>query len=109
MQLLILQLLWSVQSFFSGNSIKTIFGIGINNFQRNKYLLCSRNNLYAISTHAQEQYKGDGVAGRAAGYGIPAIKVDGNDIIAVYHATKVAREFACRNNKPIIVEALTYR
>lgn len=68
-----------------------------------------RNNLYAISTNANEQYRGDGIAGRAAGYGIPAIKVDGNDIAAVYHATKMAREFVCKNNKPIVVEALTYR
>ncbi|XP_065217668.1 2-oxoisovalerate dehydrogenase subunit alpha, mitochondrial [Planococcus citri] len=68
-----------------------------------------RNNQYAISTCADEQYRGDGIAGRAAGYGISAIKVDGNDIIAVYQATKLAREFILKNNKPIVMEALTYR
>ena len=42
-----------------------------------------RNNGYAISTPALEQYKGDGIASRGVGYGIDTIRVDGNDIFAV--------------------------
>lgn len=68
-----------------------------------------RNNGFAISTSAAEQYKGDGIAGRAAGYGMATIRVDGTDLFAVYNATKMAKEYALTNNKPIIVEAMQYR
>eukprot|EP00798_Chlamydomonas_sp_ICE-L_P021911 gene21911-28953_t len=50
-----------------------------------------RNNGYAISTPAREQYKGDGIAGRGSAYGMAAIRVDGGDIRAVYNAVKEAR------------------
>ncbi|KAG8273324.1 hypothetical protein J6590_023838 [Homalodisca vitripennis] len=69
----------------------------------------SRNNGYAISTPSSEQYRGDGIAGRAEGYGIAAIRVDGNDVLAVYNGTKAARQYAVKENKPVIIEAMTYR
>ena len=68
-----------------------------------------RNNGYAISTPTHEQYRGDGIASRAHGYGIAAIRVDGNDLLAVYEATRAAREYAVRESKPVLVEAMTYR
>lgn len=68
-----------------------------------------RNNGYAISTPANEQYRGDGLVSRAPSYGMAAIRVDGNDILAVYNATKKAREIAVTKNRPVIVEAMTYR
>jgi 2-oxoisovalerate dehydrogenase E1 component alpha subunit len=40
-----------------------------------------RNNGYAISTPAKEQYRGDGIASRGSGYGIDTIRVDGNDVL----------------------------
>uniref|UniRef100_A0A5S6QUU4 2-oxoisovalerate dehydrogenase subunit alpha n=1 Tax=Trichuris muris TaxID=70415 RepID=A0A5S6QUU4_TRIMR len=43
-----------------------------------------RNNGYAISTPVSEQYGGDGVAGRGPAYGLATIRVDGNDVFAVY-------------------------
>lgn len=46
---------------------------------------------------------------RAPSYGMAAIRVDGNDILAVHNATKKAREIAITNNRPVIVEAMTYR
>lgn len=69
----------------------------------------SRNNGYAISTPSSEQYKGDGIAARGIGYGIDTIRVDGNDIWAIYNATKTAREIAVKENKPVLIEAMTYR
>jgi len=53
-----------------------------------------RNNGYAISTPAAEQFAGDGIASRGIGYGIKTIRVDGNDVLAVYQATKLARSLA---------------
>lgn len=72
-------------------------------------ILFCRNNGFAISTPSSEQYKGDGIAGRGPAYGIAAIRVDGTDTLAVYNATKIARDYCLKNNKPIIVEAMSYR
>lgn len=69
-----------------------------------------RNNGYAISTPASEQYKGDGIASRGAGYGIETLRVDGTDIFAVYEATKAARQKALENGgRPILLELMSYR
>lgn len=68
-----------------------------------------RNNGYAISTPAEEQFAGDGIASRGIGYGVKTIRVDGNDALAVYAATKKAREIALAENCPVLVEAMTYR
>lgn len=68
-----------------------------------------RNNGYAISTPASEQYKSDGIASRAVGYGMDAIRVDGNDVLAVHIATQKAKEQVVRESRPMIIEAMTYR
>lgn len=68
-----------------------------------------RNNGYAISTPTSEQYRGDGIAARGPGYGILSIRVDGNDVFAVYNATKEARRRAVAENQPFLIEAMTYR
>ena len=68
-----------------------------------------RNNGYAISTPADEQYKGNGIASRGVGYGIKTIRIDGNDILAVVKATQIAREYALKENAPVIIEAMSYR
>ena len=68
-----------------------------------------RNNGYAISTSTKEQYQGDGIASRGVGYGIKTIRVDGNDLLAVYTATVAARDFAVNNNKPVLIECMSYR
>ena len=57
----------------------------------------------------KEQYRGDGIASRGPGYGMVTIRVDGNDIFAVYNATKAAREIAVKESRPVLIEAMTYR
>ncbi|KAJ9469388.1 hypothetical protein DIPPA_70163 [Diplonema papillatum] len=68
-----------------------------------------RNNGYAISTPAVDQYAGDGIYARGIGYGIRSIRIDGNDTLAVYSATKKARELSIEHNCPVLIEAMTYR
>jgi len=46
---------------------------------------------------------------RGQGYGMPAIRVDGNDVFAVYNAVKAAREMAVTQYRPCLIEAMTYR
>lgn len=68
-----------------------------------------RNNGYAISTHTDDQYKSDGIAPRGVAFGMPSIRVDGNDILAVYMATARARQIAVDEGKPTMIEAMSYR
>ncbi|BES69561.1 thiamine pyrophosphate-dependent dehydrogenase E1 component subunit alpha [Marinobacter nanhaiticus D15-8W] len=68
-----------------------------------------RNNGYAISTPAIEQFAADGVAPRAYGYKMDVIRVDGNDVLAVHEATRLARKMAVEENRPVLIEAMTYR
>jgi len=68
-----------------------------------------RNNHYAISTPSSEQYSGEGTAPRGLAYGIETVRVDGNDVFAVYEATKAARDKAKRDNVPVMIEAMSYR
>ncbi|MCG6657201.1 thiamine pyrophosphate-dependent dehydrogenase E1 component subunit alpha [Halomonas campisalis] len=68
-----------------------------------------RNNGYAISTPASEQFAADGIAPRAFGYRMHVIRVDGNDVLAVYQATQQARVIAVEQNQPVLIEAMTYR
>ncbi|WP_206484135.1 thiamine pyrophosphate-dependent dehydrogenase E1 component subunit alpha [Thalassotalea sp. G2M2-11] len=68
-----------------------------------------RNNGYAISTPSDEQYVGNGIAARGVGYGIKTLRIDGNDILAVLKAVQFARQYALKENKPIIIEAMSYR
>jgi len=68
-----------------------------------------RNNGYAISTPTKDQYAGDGIASRGIGYGMPVIRVDGNDVFAVYNATRAAKQMCVGDNTPVLIEAMTYR
>lgn len=68
-----------------------------------------RNNGFAISTPAQDQYHGDGILPRGVAYGMPSIRVDGNDALAVFKATRRAREIILERDTPVLVEAMSYR
>lgn len=68
-----------------------------------------RNNGFAISTPVKDQFRGDGIISRAAGYGMYCIRVDGNDPLAVHQATAKAREIALTESRPVFIELMTYR
>src|SRR2546426_9970089 len=70
--------------------------------------LCE-NNQYALSTASTRTTAGESIAGRAAAYGIPGVRVDGNDVLAVYEAAKTAVARARAGQGPTLVEAVTYR
>ena len=67
------------------------------------------NNQWAISTSRRVQSATKSFALRAAGYGYEGVEVDGNDVMAVYGATRAAVEKARSGGGPSIVEATTYR
>ncbi|OJT12847.1 2-oxoisovalerate dehydrogenase subunit alpha, mitochondrial [Trametes pubescens] len=72
-------------------------------------MFIARNNGFAISTPSSEQYYGDGIAARGPGYGIHTIRVDGNDVLAVYSAVKEARRLCLEEGRGVLVETMTYR
>ncbi|MCG2622436.1 thiamine pyrophosphate-dependent enzyme [Arthrobacter sp. I2-34] len=68
-----------------------------------------QNNGWAISVPTERQVAGGSVAARAAGYGMPSVQVDGNDVAAVVQATAAALAHARAGHGPAVVEAMTYR
>lgn len=67
------------------------------------------NNMYGVSTRQRNVRNIDDIADRAAGYGIPGLVVDGNDVVAVYEAVAEAVERARRGDGPTLIECKTYR
>ena len=70
--------------------------------------ICS-NNQWALSTPNSKQFALEKLADRALGYGMPGIQVDGNDVGAVYAATREAVDHARAGGGPTFIEALTMR
>lgn len=68
-----------------------------------------QNNQYAISTRRVIQTMSTNLAQKAVAYGMPGILVDGNDIFAMYNATKEAIDRARNGEGPSLIEAYTYR
>jgi len=84
-------------------------GLNMAAVQQAPVIFFCRNNGYAISTPSDEQFRGNGIASRGVGYGIKTIRVDGNDILAVLKATQIARAYAVKESKPVLIEAMSYR
>jgi pyruvate dehydrogenase E1 component alpha subunit len=68
-----------------------------------------QNNQYAISTPVSEQTASKTIAQKAIAYGIEGVQVDGNDVFAVYSATKEAIKKARSGIGPTLIECITYR
>jgi pyruvate dehydrogenase E1 component alpha subunit len=77
-------------------------------FQVPLVFLCL-NNQWAISLPRARQTRARTIAQKALAYGFPGIQVDGNDLLAVYAATREAVERARQGGGPTLVEAVTYR
>ena len=71
-------------------------------------LLCN-NNYWAISTPLTAQTAAETLADKAVGYGMPGVRVDGADVLAVYEAVRDSVERARAGDGPTFVEAVTYR
>jgi TPP-dependent pyruvate/acetoin dehydrogenase alpha subunit len=76
--------------------------------QRLPVIFVLENNQYAYSTPLDQQFAVDPVE-RAAAYGFPGVKVDGNDPEAMFEATRQARERAIADEGPTLIEAVTMR
>ena len=67
------------------------------------------NNHYGLSTHIKDTLAGESIASRAAAYGMPGCKIDGNDVLAVNEKATEAIDRARNGKGPSLIEAVTYR
>ncbi|TML08988.1 MAG: 3-methyl-2-oxobutanoate dehydrogenase [Actinobacteria bacterium] len=72
-------------------------------------ILFCNNNQWAISTPLAAQTAAETLADKAVGYGIPGVRVDGGDVLAVFEATREAVARARAGDGPTFIEAVSYR
>jgi pyruvate dehydrogenase E1 component alpha subunit len=94
-----------------GGSSRGDFHDGLNFAGINKVpcVIIVENNQYAISVPRKKQSASETIAQKGIAYGVRCIQVDGNDIFAVYKATKEAADNARAGNGPTLIENVTYR
>ena len=84
-------------------------GVNFAAVHRLPVIFVCENNHYAISVPESKQMAVANVADRAAGYGIPGVIVDGNDVLACFGAMRAAVDRAKAGDGPTLIEAKTYR
>ena len=67
------------------------------------------NNGYGLSTPVNEQYRCISLVDKAKGYGMEGVMIDGNNILSVYDTIKGVREYCIKNQKPYLIECMTFR
>jgi 2-oxoisovalerate dehydrogenase E1 component len=67
------------------------------------------NNGYGLSTPVNEQYRCISLVDKAKGYGMEGVQIDGNNILTVYDTVKGVRDYCIRNQKPYLIECMTFR
>jgi pyruvate dehydrogenase E1 component alpha subunit/2-oxoisovalerate dehydrogenase E1 component alpha subunit len=84
-------------------------GLNLAAVQRCPLVVVMENNRYAYSTPTEQQCAAERLADKAAGYGVPGVRADGNDVLEVYRVTGEAVERARRGEGVTLLELLTYR
>jgi TPP-dependent pyruvate/acetoin dehydrogenase alpha subunit len=84
-------------------------GINFAAVHRCPLVVIVENNRYAYSTPTSKQCAAERLADKAAGYGIPGVRADGNDVLAAYQVTRDAVARARRGEGVTLVELMTYR
>jgi TPP-dependent pyruvate/acetoin dehydrogenase alpha subunit len=84
-------------------------GLNFAAVQRCPLVVIVENNGYAYSTPTAVQTAAARLADKAAGYGIPGVSADGNDVVAVYQVTREAVDRARRGGGVTLIEVVTYR
>ncbi len=72
-------------------------------------LFCCENNLYAMGTAIERYESQTDLCVKASSYGMPAIRVDGMDVVAIHEATQAAAELVRDGGGPMFIEFRTYR
>ena len=84
-------------------------GLSFASLKRLPVVLVCENNFYATNSPQWARQPLDNIAERAAGYGVPGVRLDGNDVLAVYRAAQEAVGRARAGQGPTLLECRTYR
>lgn len=93
----------------ASNQGTTLEGMNLAGVWKLPLIFVCENNRYAETTAADFAVSGSDIAGRARGFGMPSVAVDGQDVFAMYEATRMAVDRARRQEGPTFIEAQTYR
>ncbi len=98
-------------SFGDGGTSSAGFHSGLNfaAVWKSPVIFLCQNNQWAISCPSDKQTASESYAIKAQAYGMPGVKVDGNDLLAVRRAVMEARERARKGGGPTLIEAYTFR
>jgi len=101
----------SIAFFGDGATSEGAFHEGANfaGVMRAPVVLLCNNNQWAISTPLSAQTAAEALVDKAEGYGMPGVRVDGADVLAVFEATSEALTRARAGDGPTFIEAVTYR
>ena len=91
----------SANDFHAGMNFAAVY--------KSPVIMFCQNNQWAISVPLSKQSASETLAQKGKAYGMPYVRVDGNDILAVYTVTKEAAERARNGDGPTFIEAVTYR
>jgi pyruvate dehydrogenase E1 component alpha subunit/2-oxoisovalerate dehydrogenase E1 component alpha subunit len=91
----------SANDFHCGMNFAAVF--------KSPCVLFCQNNQWAISVPSSRQSASETIAQKGVAYGMPYVRVDGNDVLAVYSVTRAAAERARGGGGPTFIEAVTYR
>jgi len=101
----------AITYFGDGGTSTNDFHAGLNLagvFQTPTIFYCE-NNQYALSTPVKRQTASESIAAKGSAYGVHSMQVDGNDVLAVYQATREAAARGRNGHGPVFIEAVTYR
>jgi acetoin:2,6-dichlorophenolindophenol oxidoreductase subunit alpha len=84
-------------------------GLNLASVQKVPVVYVCNNNQYAYSTPLEKQMAIKDISIRAQGYNMPGVTIDGNDVLAVYEASKTAIEHARQGGGPSLIECKTFR
>src|SRR2546421_277321 len=92
---------WLVPSFHEACNFAAVWHVPV--------VFVCQNNQWAISVPLKKQTNSRTIAQKAIAYGFPGIQVDGNDVLAVYAASREAVDRAQAGEGPTLIECVTYR
>jgi len=97
--------------FGDGGTSSNDFHSGLNfaGVAKAPVLFICTNNQWAISVPIEKQTASETIAIKGEAYGMPGVRVDGNDVLAVYDACKKAADRARKGDGPTLIELMTYR
>ncbi|MEK4027920.1 pyruvate dehydrogenase (acetyl-transferring) E1 component subunit alpha [Pseudobacillus sp. FSL P4-0506] len=87
--------------FHEGLNFASVFKVPV--------IFFNQNNRYAISVPIEKQMNSETIAQKAVAYGMPGVRIDGNDCFSVYFEVKKALDHARSGNGPTLIEAVTWR